>query len=654
MKNFLIRLLAVLVAVLLFCPVLAWAAEPTSGEAVTLQEVQVSSTPLEKYLVTTSVITDRDIEAKGARNLAEALEDVPGLNLHFGRKNNTALDIRGVTSADTKIFIDGVLVNPLAKVTNSSSLDVSMFPVDNIAKIEVIKGPGPVIYGTDANGGVILITTKNGQDYQGGKISISGGSDDTFNGSLAYGGGNEKFNYYFNGGTEQTNGFRDNADRNSKYLNTKLSWQLKDDSVLTLLAGYYITDKGLPNGVDPVDGHSIRYTKGYWPNSYDWKMKDWEKSNLSLGYQKTVNEKMDYNVKVYRLTEKNDLWGYTGTQWKKSFWDSSVEGMELQSNLRLNTFNTLTFGTLYNHTDWKKTDTDAAYVWSDYKDKRYGYYLQDTFLPNDRTNITVGLRHEQDETVNADHNSIKKSATNPTINLVYQLNQNDTLRGSYGKTCSFPSVEQLYGSRGNPDLKSEEGENYELGLKHKFDQSLTGDIAVFKNKIENKIDTDPATKKFRNITNVEIKGMELELNKRFSSRLKGFVNYTYLDTKALKADGVTTRQLSYAPRNHINYGLAYQDGEGYNFSLTGHYMGERATWDEDSFSSGSPTDNRTGSQVYSKLPSYHVLDLEIRRQINENNDWFIQVNNIFDKQYQDELFYPAPGRITIFGLDYRL
>ncbi|MBU2703477.1 outer membrane receptor for ferrienterochelin and colicin [Sporomusaceae bacterium BoRhaA] len=125
----------------------------------TLEPLVVTSTPLEKYLVTTSVITDKDIEAKGAHNLAEALEDVPGLNLHQGAKGYTTLDIRGSSISYTKIYIDGVFVDPFAKISSSTGVDLKMFPVDNIAKIEVIKGPAPVTYGTDAIGGIILITT---------------------------------------------------------------------------------------------------------------------------------------------------------------------------------------------------------------------------------------------------------------------------------------------------------------------------------------------------------------------------------------------------------------------------------------------------------------------------------------------------------------
>ncbi|MBP1764356.1 MAG: cirA 3, partial [Firmicutes bacterium] len=153
--------MAILNCLLLTLPSMVWAAESTGTiEETTLDEIVVSAVHLDKYLVTTTVITDKEIEAKGARTLTDVLVDVPGLNLHKGKKGNTAVDIRGVTSSDVKIYVDGVLVNPLAKMTSSAAVDISLIPTNNIAKIEIIKGPAPVIYGTDAKGGVILITTK--------------------------------------------------------------------------------------------------------------------------------------------------------------------------------------------------------------------------------------------------------------------------------------------------------------------------------------------------------------------------------------------------------------------------------------------------------------------------------------------------------------
>ncbi|MBP2649421.1 MAG: cirA 3 [Firmicutes bacterium] len=667
MRKKIIANLALVNCVLLMLPSLVGAqqSEAEDSETVNLGEAVVSAVPLEKYLVTTSVITDKDIAAKGARNLAEALADVPGLNLHQGKKGNVAVDIRGVTSTDVKIYVDGVLVNPLAKMTSSSAVDASIIPVDNIAKIEVIKGPAPVIYGTDAKGGVILITTKNGSDYQGGNVSLAAGTWGSLNGAVSYGGGDKKFNYFFDVGSERTDGYR-SVHRDTKNVNTKLNWTFDNDAVLTFTGGYSTTDKDCQNAIDPVTGKVVTSTTGFWPGLNNWQYRDWERSNLSLDYTKKVNSKLDYDVKVYRFTENNGLWangteytsatlaskyGYSTTRWNASYWDSTLTGVELSANWKLNDRHLLTFGTLYNDIDWKKSDSDDDYnpddyYWLDYKNKRYGYYLQDTIQANERTTFILGVRHDKNEVINTDNTTTKDSATNPTVNVLYQLDAKNTLRTAYGQTYSFPSAEALYTTTyGNPDLKPEKSKNYEIGWKHEFNDTLTGDFAIFKNDIVDKIDR--LKKYYYNLDWAKIKGIELEFDKQFSTNVKGYVNYTYLDTASADYSGTVTT-LTYTPRNHVNYGLSYQASKGYNFDLTGHWVGRRYTGD----STGS--DTRSTSVVYSKLPSYNLIDLKISRQVSEKQDWYITVYNIFNKHYEEELFYPDPGIWMMIGTNYKI
>ncbi|GEM_PF-831083 len=685
-KN--IRKLVLMNCLLLVLPGLAFAEENNSDstDVITLEEVVVTATPLEKYLVTTSVITDRDIEAKGANNLSEALEDVPGLNFNRGRKNANTVDIRGSSLSYTKIYIDGVLVNPLAKVNGADSVDLDMFPVGNIAKIEVIKGPAPVSYGTDAIGGIILITTKNGNNYEGGSGSFAAGSNNTRNGSFSYGGNTDKLSYFINAGTEHTDGFVDNADRKSNYFNTKFSWKLHNDDVLTFTGGYSHTDKGALNAVDPIDGHVISSKNGFWPGMNNWEFRDWEKTNLSLDYAKKVSSKLDYDFKMYRFTEKQAMWangadydagsgltlmngiyqgsagkdiGYSTTRWNASPWESTLNGVELQSNFKVSSQHTLSYGALYNSIDWKSSasvdpvndpyNPDHLY-WKNYKNKRYGYYVQDNFTPNHKTMVTFGIRHDENEVVNVDNTSLKGSKTSPTVNVVYQADERNTVRGSYGETSSFPLINQLYGTYGNADLKPEEGKNYELGLKHQFDKALTGDIAIFKNDITNRIDADPVTKKYYNLTSATIKGMEIELKQKLSSRWSSFVNYTYLDTSSVKTDGTVT-ELTYTPKNHINYGLNYKADKGYRFNLTGHWVDARSTGDTGTGDTRTKVNGVT--PIYTTLPSYHVVDFHIKRQINDKQDWYITINNIFDKHYEDRLFYPAAGRSVLWGTNYK-
>lgn len=702
MRKKIARNLAIINCLLLTLPGLASAEESAaeSADVYTLDEVVVTAVPLDKYLVTTSVITAKEIEEKGAQNLSQVLEEVPGVHMHYGqKKGSNSIDIRGMSMSYTKVYVDGVLVNPLGKMAGGE-VDMNMFPVDNIAKIEVVKGPAPVSYGVDAVGGIILITTKNGYAAPGGKVSLSGGSDSTRNASISYGSGDNKFNYHVNAGTEHTDGFRDNGDRKTNYFNTKLNWKVKDNALLTFAGSYSLTDKGCLNPIDPATGQTVYSTKGWWAGLNNWQYRDWEKTNLSLTYAEKISDTFDYNIKLYRFTEDQGLWadgrlastavvtaeqwlqgyvpgtasndsGYSLTRWNASYWESTLRGVESQGNLKLDTKHTLTFGSLYNDADWRKSVSDNpvsdpynpdAYHWSNYSNKRYGYYLQDNLIADEKTMITFGIRHDKNEARDFSKSDSKtNSATNPTVNMVYQLDENNTLRVSYGETISFPSVKELYGAYGNADLKPEEAKNYEIGWKHRFDGSLTGDIAIFKNDITNMIDQNlgaDGKKYYYNISDAQIKGIELELNKQFTERWNGFVNYAFMDTtgKMTMYDFSTKdNELKNVPDHHINYGLTYKADKGYKYSITGHIVTSMATWDETAFGkSGTTNDTRTpNTKCYSKIDGYHTLDMQVRRDINDAQAWYINIYNIFDEKYESELFAPAPGRTVIVGLDYK-
>jgi TonB-dependent siderophore receptor len=663
-----IRVLAAGLCLFMLAPELVWAAEAGAPRDDTiLKEVVVTAVPLDKYLVTTSVITAKDIEAKGAHTVAEALRDVPGLFLHRGKKNANQVEIRGSSLTYAKIYVDGIFVNPFSKASGSDAVDLDMFPTGSIAKIEVIKGPAPVAYGMDAIGGIILITTKNGNEFKGGNLSVYGGSFGTLNGSAYYGGGDSKFNYYVTAGAENSDGFVTNAFRNSKSFRTKLNWQNGDKESFTFIGGYSLTDKGCLNASDPVTGEFRNNTSGFWPGLPNWQFKDWEKVDLSLDYARKVNDKLDYTLKVYRHTENQDLWadgrgyiatpgvvlvggvfrnasrGYSTLRWNASYWKASINGVELQSNWKVSAAHTLTYGVTYSDLDWRSSASLSAndpynpdsYRWDLYNNKRYGYYLQDNILMGEKVTVTLGVRHDRNELKYNNGQNQKGSATVPSANFVYRLDDSNTMRVSYGETFSFPKISEIFSTTTNLDLKPEKAKNYELGFKHKFDATLTGDIAIFQNDITDKIARDPADNtRYININRAKIKGAELELNKKFSARWDGFLNYTRLITASIDNNGAVT-ELQNNPRNMINYGVTYHADKGYEMSLVGHWVSNRFTNDP----------------LYSQLPSYHVVDFRIKRIINEKYDWYVSAYNIFNKQYQDELYYYAPGRSVMVGVN---
>ncbi|MBS3955706.1 MAG: TonB-dependent receptor plug domain-containing protein, partial [Methylomicrobium sp.] len=135
----------------------------------------------------TSVISDKDIEAIGARRLEDILEYLPGIHVSNARAGNQVIGFRGIYSeANTQVL---VLVNgiPLRNTAIGGKPFAWTMPVKNIAHIEIIRGPGSMLYGGDATTGVINVITKTGGELKGGTIGGFFGSQDTYEGWGQYG-----------------------------------------------------------------------------------------------------------------------------------------------------------------------------------------------------------------------------------------------------------------------------------------------------------------------------------------------------------------------------------------------------------------------------------------------------------------------------------
>lgn len=670
MRKKMMRKLAVMNCLLLTLPGLAFAAEnPDSSDVTTLDEVVVRSTALSDYLVTTEVITAEKIKEMGATNLAEAIKRVPGLYVAYAGKGARLVRIRGAESDQTKIYIDGMPVFPLSGIASNSASTLEQISVDNIEKIEIIKGPGPVQYGTDYKGGVILITTKKGQGPAKTALNLSAGSHEALSTYLTHSGSKNNLSYYLTVGRKQGNDHLNNSNYDTKEFNGKFVWDLGKDSSLTL-SGYSInTPREIPNGIDPITGEETTSNISWSYDSKldgvyratDWKYTYFKETNLALQYDKRASNKFKYNVKWYHVTDGNSLWVYNQNNatlgydndahplWYGSSWNSSGNGVEFTGDLQTAANNTVTFGMKYNGIDWKmderNTDLDEHG-----KDKRIGYYLSDNWTASDKTNITLGVRY--DEAEQSYHYSLtgkptqdKSStldSTDPVFNITHRLDEQNILRFSAGKSHVFVQAKSASTNltAGLPVPDPERATDYELGWKHNFNQQSSLDIAVFKNLIKDRIvrrgNNEPNPRTYYNIGQTDIKGLELQYNRTFTNRLSGFVNYTYLKAEDTNANGSVTRATG-LPISEYNYGLTYSVDK-LQASILGHVLSDVLT-----------TDTKNP-----RLDSYHLVDLNFNYHVNENTDYYLRVNNIFDVNYWETASYPGDGISFSAGVNLKL
>ncbi|MBP2663459.1 MAG: btuB 9 [Firmicutes bacterium] len=634
-------------------------AQAEESKEATLDEVQVHSTALKDYLVTTEVITAEKIKEMGATNLAEAIEMVPGLYVARGDKSSRLVRIRGAATDQTKVYIDGMPVFPLSGIASNSASNLENIPVDNIEKIEIIKGPGPVQYGTDYKGGIILITTKTGKGPGQVNLNLSAGSHNSYDNYVSYSGSEKNASYYFTAGKKQGDGYLNNSEFDTEYFNGKIKWSLNKDSDLTL-SGYYMnTDRQIPNGIDQSTGeettNNIKWSGDTAisgeRNTKNWKYKDFKQTDIALQFDQKASDRFKYDVKLYHVTDGNDLWVYNGNNatlgtntysnpiWYRSGWYSKGNGIEFTGDLQTSLNNTITFGTKYNKIDWD-ADENNSDLDEDGTDKRIGYYIQDNWKLNDKTELTLGVRHDQvkqsysyNKTGKSSiEDNSKEDVTDPVLNITHKLDKQNTLRFSAGKSHIFAAAKQIATNitSGVAVPDTERTTNYELGWKHDFDEKSSLDIAAFNNKMHDRIDkiTDSSSAlygTYYNITDTDIKGVELGYSRYITKRLKGFVNYTYLDAKDTDEDGVETRAVN-LPDSVFNYGLTYTVDK-FQATVLGQILGNVKTDDD----------------TYTKLDSYHTLDLDLKYRENKNLEYYLRINNLFDAKYWEKYDYPGDG-----------
>ena len=233
---------------------------PQAYAADTIYEtdtVAVEAEGIDKHLVTTNTITEQEIKDRGYRDLADILSQVPGLYMAPAAKDSKMVRVRGASSDQTKVYIDGIPAFPLTGIISNAASDLSTIPVDSIAKVEIIKGSGPVQYGTDYKGGVILVTTKNGKGAGKFRMSIAGGSHRAYDTKLGYSGSDKNVNYAVNLSKHYSAGYLENQMDKKIYFDGKIKFKTSSKSSLMLNGYYSDMEREIPESIDPSTGQYV-------------------------------------------------------------------------------------------------------------------------------------------------------------------------------------------------------------------------------------------------------------------------------------------------------------------------------------------------------------------------------------------------------------
>ena len=626
-----------------------------------LDEYVVTAARMETKLVDTpaniSVVDAQTIEERHYQDVSEVLKDVPGATIMDDGvgANEKVLKLNG--DERVLVLIDGRRVNSDMGLTNSAraSLDMNQLPdVDLIERIEVLKGAGGALYGSDAVGGVVnIITKKTDKNY--GKVSLGFGSNDKRDMSAMYSfkegktglivaAVKDKQGYYkFKDISDNRTKRRDgNSNFENEKLSLKLVQEITDDTELTI--GYDFSNYEGRNPGAVTSGMS------YWgiqdKESQNMYAKfDWGLANRDIGYIQVYHHKFDYS-NLY-----NNWDGTTSTAYLKE----DTTGIDVQQEISISDNNKIVIGASYRDTDAENPDSYATGKNID----NLAFFVNDTWNFAPTWTLNAGVRYD-------DHSQAGDETT-MSAGINKKFDEESHIYFNWSQVFKAPNIDDLFtfipagimggsATYGDPNLKPETGDVWTLGYNTKISDNTVLGINYFESNLKDAIDwvydpnyIDPT--RVRNVDEQKKKGMEFTVNHKLNNNVDFIASYTYLKVENNDEGKGFVRDWNVMP-NVYRLGVKYKDGKwDTNIWLRAGNGGATHKYDKFSTLDGQ-------SYVDS---SYWTLDATITYKATKDLSFYAKGYNLFNESYADfagvnssgSYSYPAQSRRFIVGAEYK-
>lgn len=601
-----------------------------------LEDMVVTATRTESKMVdvpvNATVISAEKIADRHYLDVADVLKDVPGATVMDTGVG--AYEKKIVLNGDERVLVlvDGKRVNIDMGTMSRASYDLNQMPdVSMIERIEVVKGHGGALYGSDAVGGVVNIITKK-MDHSYGKVSMGFGSHQARDAKAMYTIKEGKtgvmvaaskykqgYHEYKDAKTEANKRWPAASTYENEKVSVKLSQELSETSNLEL-------------GYDFSKFEGVR--------SYSTKAKSASFSNKKTNdfyakYDWTVNGKDQGFIQLYR--NKYDYYN-AGDMYETD------TGFEAQQNITLSDNNRLVVGASYrkakalnatSYTAEKSINNKAVFVSNQWE-----------FAPN--WTLDAGVRYDKHSTAG--------SKTTWSAGLNKKFDENSHAYINWGQVFKAPTLDDLYyysvmewGSSkyenyGNPNLKPEKGDTWTIGYGTKIADKTSVNISYFQSKLEDAIDWDTtysangSVSIARNVDKQKKNGMELSVGHELNDNWDLEASYTYIRVKNNEHGSGYVRDANYIP-NMYRFGVRYHDD----------------LWNADLFLRGGSGADKS-AYVDSK---YMTLDMSVAYKATKDLSFYAKGYNLFNKAYAESAgvnggtyTYPAQGRRFIIGAEY--
>ncbi len=605
------------------------------GAALNLPPLVITSgrvaEPLNKATAATSVFTREDIDRLQPSSITELLSRVPGVQVvqNGGRGSNASVLIRGTSNAQSLVLVDGQRIGS----ASDGGASLQYLSVEQIERVEVVRGSRSALYGSDAIGGVIQIFTRRGKPGLQPRLHLGAGSNNTWERSLGLAGGDQQTRFSLNTSLDETAGidrtgpsFDSDADHDA-YRNQALSFNLSHQFNELLETGLSAVDQRGRSEFDnpfgrfdmasyqsfpqqPSSDFSLSAASGY----FDAQLSDAWNSRLELGHGENRQHSQD------KLSDERNLFN--------TYRDSA----NWLNTLQLSDNHSLLLGA-----DWYEDQLHSSTAYNQQSRWNQAAFIQQRFQ-GELFSTELGLRHDQNQQFgnqNSWNTALTVPLADPAIDLI----------ASYSEGFRAPTFNELYwpddgnGYIGNPDLEPEHSRNYEVQLRGEH-WDTRWSLAAYRNEVRDLISTqlhDPANFIYRavNLNTARLQGLELSLEREVLG-WRTSASASLLDPRDTESGHTLPRRA----RRTLNLDLDRQFGA--------YAVG--ATWQANSSSYDDVNNTH-------RISGYGLLGLRGSWQASAEVTLELKLSNALDKDYSRALYayqrvsyaYREEGRALLLG-----
>lgn len=588
-----------------------------------------------------SVITAEQIKARGAGNLLEALRGVPGLSLN-GRQvgGRKTLSIRGAEDRHTLVLIDGRRISSTDDTIGHSDYQYGWVAMEQIERIEVVRGPMSALYGSEAVGGVInIITRKGGQQWHGG-ASVRGelGEGPAGDGHQMSASASGPLGEWFDLALGVEDRRRAPTPRPENKATSDIEGQDRQSGNLRL---GFTPSEGQRLQLDMLRSEETRRrheqntrlpARPYYLDTYDLQRRqdaltwqaDWSLLRSELRYSEAefeVNNKRSNNIAPTRPQRLEDR-----------VWDGNLA-------FALGDSHSLTLGAERREEFLENAGLTGGSDSALHK----ALYVQDEIALADDWALTLGTR--------LDHHAIFGSESSPRAYLVWRASPELTIKGGYGEAFRAPTLKQIspnyvgaegpHTFLGNADIQPETSRSWEIGGDWRDEQSAYT-ATLFRSEIKDLIYYNLLRRvgprsiyQYDNISEARIDGLEVALRRALGGGFSLASSMTWLDARDRDSDDKLTGR----PEFSATPSLAWQQG-AWGAELEWQYIGQQTL------------QNAAGQ--LKRAPAYSLVNLSGSYRVDEHLTLRAGLNNAGDLRLEDksELFgYVEDGRTLWLGLE---